>query len=286
MYDIYDASNGVHLFTILEQSEDFERCCCAPNHNLVAEWKGVYGMGDLSKAPREQLSALPSVMYAEREGCCSKWGLGCCVFHEACQQQMFVHAGAPQPGIKPGSIKNSSSSWMGYIEQPVPFGGTFTPTLNVMERDSPAGDTLRPIAKIEGPWMFGGWCVRVWKKGCGGWRPDNLGMKLRVGDMAKITKKKPSSFSSLAREAFTDSDTFTLEFDESANLAPQQKAMMMASLVLVDYMFFEQDNGQCSCDGNQLKITLCECYFLGSTCPCNININASQGGGGAPSTGE
>lgn len=53
-------------------------------------------------------------------------------------------------------------------------------------------------------------------------------------------------FGLLGSEAFTDSDTFTLEFDESANLAPQQKAMMMASLVLVDYMFFEQDNGQCS----------------------------------------
>jgi len=33
---------------------------------------------------------------------------------------------------------------------------------------------------------------------------------------------------------------------------------MIASLLLVDYMFFEQDNGMCSCQDGVLKITLCE----------------------------
>ena len=33
---------------------------------------------------------------------------------------------------------------------------------------------------------------------------------------------------------------------------------MIASLLLVDYMFFEQDNGMVSCEDGKLKITLCE----------------------------
>ena len=36
------------------------------------------------------------------------------------------------------------------------------------------------------------------------------------------------------------------------------QATMIASLLLVDYMFFEQDNGMVSCEGGKLKITLCE----------------------------
>ena len=36
------------------------------------------------------------------------------------------------------------------------------------------------------------------------------------------------------------------------------QATMIASLLLVDYMFFEQDNGMCSCQDGVLKITLCE----------------------------
>ncbi len=44
----------------------------------------------------------------------------------------------------------------------------------------------------------------------------------------------------MAREAFTDSDTFTLTFAEGADLTPQQKATTMSSVVLLDYMLFEQ----------------------------------------------
>lgn len=65
MYDVFDAANGVHLFTVMEKSESSERCCCAPNHSLFLEFKGVAGMGDMSKAPRAQFAGLPTVMWAE-----------------------------------------------------------------------------------------------------------------------------------------------------------------------------------------------------------------------------
>ena len=44
----------------------------------------------------------------------------------------------------------------------------------------------------------------------------------------------------MAREAFTDADTFTLTFAEGADLTPQQKATTMSSVVILDYMLFEQ----------------------------------------------
>ena len=118
-------------------------------------------------------------------------------------------------------------------------------------------------------------------------RPDTFNTKLSVGDMAIITKGPsaphlgPRLGAGAAREAFTDSDTFTMEFKPEANLTPQQKvrhvpctctchahamhmrctreghvhamhmpctchahamhmqATMIASLLLVDYIFFE-----------------------------------------------
>lgn len=213
-YDVFDAANGVHLFTIIENSEDCERCCCAPHHSLFLEWKGVYGQGDLSKAPRAQIQGLQTVMYAEREGCCSKWGLGCCVCDQACAQEMFVHAGGMQPGAPVGSIKWSGQGLMGYLTQPVPWGGGFTPTINIMDRASAADTSVRPIAKVEGPCIFGGCtencCDSEWLVSTASQAQWNQVVK--TGDMARITKKKPNSLGAVVREAFTDSDTFTLEF--------------------------------------------------------------------------
>jgi len=44
VYDIYDASNGNHIFVALERSEDCARCCCAPGHSLFVEIKTTAGM--------------------------------------------------------------------------------------------------------------------------------------------------------------------------------------------------------------------------------------------------
>lgn len=117
--------------------------------------------------------------------------------------------------------------------------------------------------------------------------PDQMNTKLKIGDLAQITKKAPDGFSGAAREACTDSDTFTLMFKKHG-LAPQQKAMMLSSLVMVDYMLFEQDNGMCKCENKKLEITLFECYCCGCLCPCNLTFdgNNSGGGGGAPPQGH
>ena len=58
----------------------------------------------------------------------------------------------------------------------------------------------------------------------------------------------------------------------------------MASLVLLDYMLFEQDNGMCEPHGQGVRITLFDCYCCGCLCPCFIDLQAN--GGGAPPTSE
>lgn len=103
-------------------------------------------------------------------------------------------------------------------------------------------------------------------------QPNELKTTLKKGDLAEIVKKVPAGLAAAAREAFTDSDTYTMSFQPEANLAPQQKAMMIASLVLVDYMFFEQDNGMCTYENGALKFTLFESYCCGCLLPCTVKL--------------
>ena len=87
-------------------------------------------------------------------------------------------------------------------------------------------------------------------------------------------------------EAMTDSDTYKITFNEGVKLAPQQKALMLTSLIQIDYMFFEKDNGMCKYEGGKIKITLFECYCYGIMCPCNVELSGNNGGGGAAPSGE
>ena len=50
--------------------------------------------------------------------------------------------------------------------------------------------------------------------------PETFESKIGLGDMAVITKKKPAGLAAAATEAFTDSDTYTMEFRPEAQLAP------------------------------------------------------------------
>jgi len=285
VYDVFNSDNGDHIMVAVEKSDDCPRCCCAPMHSLLVEYKTVYGM-DARSMSKDQLAALPTTMTMERPGCCNeKPGLCCCLLSPSCADGAVVHAGSLN-GATPGTVLHQGQSIMGFIEQPAPFGGYFTPTVNIMDRGQ-GEKTYRPLAKVEGPCIFGG-CSELCCPSSfpvSSMQPDQLNTQLKTGDLAEITKKAPQGLAQAAREALTDSDTYTLQFKDN-KLAPQQKAMMLSSLVLVDYMFFEQDNGMCSCENNKLKITLFECYCLGCLCPCNIVFDGNSGGGGTPTKSE
>ena len=46
---------------------------------------------------------------------------------------------------------------------------------------------------------------------------------IKLGDMAKIIKRKPDGVEGALREMVSDSDLYTMEFNPAARLAPQQK---------------------------------------------------------------
>ena len=280
VYDIYDDKTGAPLFTAIEDSDGCTRCCCAPYHSFLLKFKPA--------APgvnRNEVKNTPTLMTMEREGCCSKWGLGCFACNDDCKDGFVLHAGDVTG--EPGQTMMSSGRVIGYATQPK-CGGYMTPTINVMERMDETGGKWGALAKIEGPTFFGGCselcCESEWP--VSRMTAEGFDEKLKIGDFAVITKHKPNGCGAALQEALTDSDTYTIEFNEGVALAPQQKALMMASLVQIDFMFFEKDNGMCKSEGGKIKITLFECYCCGCTCPCNLEGGGEGGGGGAPPNRE
>ena len=283
MYDVYDTKQGNIVFTAAETSDDCDRCCCAPNHKFRVLFKPA-----TMKLQRDQVLALPTVLTMDRPGstcsCCNKKRLGYCICPgcPACADGFVLYAGDVQEAQRDAneSYKLITPQTIGYAEQPIPWGGGFTPTVNVMDR-ADATDKFRPLAKVEGAsCCFGGYselcCESAWP--VSKMEPQQLNQQILTGDLAQITKKKPDSMSAALREALTDSDTYTIEF-APGQLAPQQKATMISSLILVDYMFFEKDNGMCHMEGSKLKFTLFECYCAGCVCPCTFTIDTSNSGG-------
>ena len=81
-----------------------------------------------------------------------------------------------------------------------------------------------------------------------------------VGDIATITKKKPKNFSGVLTEMLTDSDLYELEIHD-VSITPQQRATLIGTLLMLDYMFFERDIDMCGIDGNgKPYINLCNMY--------------------------
>ena len=96
------------------------------------------------------------------------------------------------------------------------------------------------------------------------------------GDFATITKLKPSKMGQAAREMFTDSDLFDVKFINTS-ITAQQKANVLAQMVHLDYMFFEQDNDMCERQGDgSTFINICNCFCYGCLCPCGFKLGGSS----------
>ena len=227
---------------IHEHSKPINRCCCAPGHSLFAKFY-LAGEGDID--PKE--AGLPPVMTMERPGCdcggpCPKPCLCCCACTEGCSDAATFYAG--DINGEPGSKEEirETAKLIGASQQPI-TGGKFKPVMQIMDRDGDAGDTSM-FAAARGPCLFGG-CSEFCNDSRFGLSVATPGMtvdqlhELPFGDFAHITKKKPSTFTGGLREAFTDSDIYEVEF-VSKNITPQQKANILASMVHLDYMFFER----------------------------------------------
>ena len=158
-----------------------------------------------------------------------------------------------------------------------PYRAGFTPTVQVMDRTPNADEEF---ARVAGPTCCFGGCSelccdqpfavkRVGKDGS---------VMVDIGDVATITKKKPKSLSTMMREMLTDSDLYELEIHDTS-ITPQQRATLIGTLLMLDYMFFERDIDMCGIDGNgKPYINLCNCYMCGAICPCQLKAKG-QGGG-------
>ena len=237
----------------------------------------------------DEIGGMPTVMTLEREGWFTKLGLGCCALADCCKDGMYLHAGPPTneaigaAGILPSTIA--------FANQPS-LGGVCTPTINLYNRTSAGADeasAFSPLAKVEGPCIFGG-CSELCCDSTfviSGMTAASIESSIKTGDLATIVKDRPKGPIACLTEAFTDSDHFTVTFKEGVGLTPQQKAAFMASTILADYMFFEQDPGMVTCDhgGKRIKINLFECYIFGCVCPCVLTCEQKSGGGdGAPAS--
>jgi len=260
---------------IREESEDWSRCCCAPQHSIFVKFFHVEGSVD----PPEEAQPF---MTMEREGCdcfcgaCPKPLIGCFACTEECSEKSTLYSGDLQ-GI-PGEMKGlrDRADMLGESVQPL-TGGGFKPVMQLMDRGDSGEASM--FAATRGPCFFGG-CSEICCSSEFGISVAKPGMtvpeihELPFGDFAQITKKRPASLAQGIREFFTDSDIYEVVF-KSKSITPQQKANVLATMIHLDYMFFERDNDMVYCEGNKLHIVFFNCFVYGCVCPCELVLEAS-----------
>jgi hypothetical protein len=282
-YIVSNTHTGQPIMAIMERSDKMCRCCCAPNQPLFLEFVLINPMTGKPNHPGggELMQPDPNSMWTmERPGLCEKFTV-CCNCSETYRDEMTLHDGAIQAGIKPGLVPSGTTQVVGSAVEAPCCGESSgcTPTIHIFQGDRKQPGA-QPIAAIEGPMIFGG-CSELCCKstfpvsrltqGAQGPWPK------KVGDIATFQKQAPSNFTEACKEAATDSDKYILEIHD-ATLPIEQRVNLLASIMLADFMFFEQDHGMCSSgDGGQgIKITCFECYCYGCLCPCNLNSGSGD----------
>ena len=67
------------------------------------------------------------------------------------------------------------------------------------------------------------------------------------GDLAKITKVRAKGVSGMIKEAATDADNYSIEFNPDAQLGAAEKLSLIGAQVLTDYMIFDGNTEKCKC---------------------------------------
>jgi len=241
-YKVFNEQGNL-VYNALEKSGFCCRCCCGPHHTLTVAFTDENG---------KQVALL------DRPYKCT----GCCpACFSFCRSRATVAMGDDQ------KIRS-------FMYQPV-GGGGFKPTYNFytgedinIEMDNDAIARLEQTAVVEGPQCCFGGCFESDFVVRSPWE-DQV-----YGNITKVTKWDVKS---AARELLTDADNFKIDFDNAAD--PQMRATMMANMVLLDLMFFENE-GLYKCGTNDdgkgcwCSIRPCDCYCYGLLCPCVFKCNS------------
>jgi len=270
------------VFIVKEDSSCCCRAFCKGNQPLLAR---VYHAADGVDAGKNACGcysghqyrvnhAAGPIMTLEREGCCSKW-LGCLICGTKCQNDMYMHIGEFNGPI---GVTKEGGNYFGRSVVPKE-GAWFTPTLNLATAQPGVGE--QPFGVVEGPYCFAGWkglcCGDVFQISS---RPG------KSGDLGKINKRPPIGCWETCLALCTDIDLYEFSFTEQyKTLQPEQKAVMLGSIMHLDYLFFENDAPpimvRATEDGKGLCIicTLWECYCKGCVLPCQVCIVLKGEGG-------
>eukprot|EP00640_Fibrocapsa_japonica_P003556 CAMPEP_0113934576 /NCGR_PEP_ID=MMETSP1339-20121228/1895_1 /TAXON_ID=94617 /ORGANISM="Fibrocapsa japonica" /LENGTH=293 /DNA_ID=CAMNT_0000936439 /DNA_START=104 /DNA_END=985 /DNA_ORIENTATION=- /assembly_acc=CAM_ASM_000762 len=190
----------------------------------------------------------------------------CCACFPCCLQEMAVFPGAAEEYDAPGKI--------GEITQPQ-WGGCFHPTLHLKDGNGNVEVTMK------GPFIRNDCCCNV---------PFQVLGNDGATEIGNVVKVKPNGCSGLAREAFTDADNFNVDFPK--DLKVETKATILGAMMLIDFMFFEDNQKGCSC-------VICSSFFCGAPCEiiccgegfvdlniCGCYIPIKGGDGGGPPKAE
>jgi len=139
--------------------------------------------------------------------------------------------------------------------------GSFTPNIETMDREG------KHVANAVGPTCCIGGMAELCNDMVFSMQDEN------ETPFGQLTKKKPDSFCSALTEMYSDADRFTLELP--ATMPSESRAALIASSILVDYMFFENGGVVERKPNGGTKCNLCDIYCFGCLCACHCE----QGGG-------
>jgi hypothetical protein len=135
------------------------------------------------------------------------------------------------------------------------------------------------VASVTGQLCFGGCSEMCFDQGFV--VTDKAGQPV-----AEIVKMRPSGLMEACAEMMTDSDCFRITLTGDANSAffklPEYRYLLLSINMLLEFMFFENDNGMLDCADGSLHITCFNCYCCGMICPCKCDAaggNNDSGGG-------
>ena len=225
-------------------------CCCCKDNGYDGVLDSAANYPDNDKLQGEQRCV----------GCCG-WS-GCCldgmttVAGKTNEQSTLMLGAVPEDALP--RVIGSADEVCTMCTPTISLGDGPAPAK--MHRGAPADS-----ARVTGPCFWGGWsgmcCDAKWK----------VGTKQKLQDIGVILKKKPKGMAQALREMVTDSDTYTLEFT-NPNLTPEKKASVLTSVLLLDFMLFENDNDDmCGIDSNgKAFVNLCNTYCCGMVCPIRL----------------
>mmetsp|Transcript_22329 Transcript_22329/g.31249 ORF Transcript_22329/g.31249 Transcript_22329/m.31249 type:complete len:290 (+) Transcript_22329:136-1005(+) len=246
-YSVIDEEGEV-AYTAEEKSGCCCRCCCAPNHKFQLN---IYDGTDVKSKP---------VMTMFHPFRCSGW----CPICLDCQRgELIVYDGEVNAWEE-----DEEGPILSHAKQPI-CGGYLTPTFHI--QDGKYDDEKEPSYTIKSgtPCCIGG---LVGECCC----PPTFSMLKGKGDQddekkdGEIIKDKPDGIGGAMKEAFTDADSFTINMPPEAT--PETKAAILASSLLIDYLFFE-DDGNIFCENGDIVCVCCNCYCCGAICPCTIRLS-------------